>query len=320
MTNSTAWHFERGLDDDFMRKLELEARRPGWFADVLADPDLILGIRKNYINVYRFGCSLFKIERVGKTGALKFSTHPKYLFDPDLGKPVAFDGLKFAVDKLEPVIKEYSGVETLKRMKRAAKVYQGDEKEGVHAVIVANPNVVDTEIAFGLEVAANTDTDLALSAKAKGLTSPRIDLACFEEVEDSIRLRFWVAKLYKNPGIKAKGDTVAQVIDQVTKYRSLVEKHREQILQSYRMVAHNLVAMGDWGEPRRKVGALVKRVAEGAAFDIDEPPIVGVIVYGYNDAQKKSELWKAHLTKLKKEANMPVVAAGNAKNIHLIVK
>ena len=139
-------------------------------------------------------------------------------------------------------------------------------------------------------------------------------------MKDSIRLRFWEAKLYGSGEIKAKGDSVAQVIDQVTKYRSLVQKHRDEILASYRKVARNLVDMGDWGDSPRGVGALVKRVAEGARFDIDEPPIVGLIVYKYDGAQKKSEGWDAHLTKLKKEANMPVVVAGNAKKIHLIAK
>jgi hypothetical protein len=319
MTNDANWRFERRLDKDFMEKLKLEAKRPGWFADVLADTDLVVGIRKNYVNVYRLGQSLFKIERGGKTG-LKFSTHPKYLLDPDLYKAVSFDGSRFAVDKLEPIMKEYSGLDTLKRMKKGAGLYSGEEKRGVHAIIVANPNVVDTEIAFGHEAQAKTDTNLALSPEEKGLSARRIDLACFEAVGKSIRLRFWEAKLYKNSEIKAKGDSVAQVIDKVTKYRSLVQKHREEILQSYRVVAENLVEMSHWSDSPRKVGELVKRVADGALFDIDEPPIVGLIVYGYDAAQEKSDSWKAHLTKLKKEENMPVELAGDAKKVHLVVK
>ncbi len=82
--------FKRGLDQDFMGKLEMLAKRPGWFADVLADPGLVLGIRDNYINVYWLGCSLFKIEREGETGPVKTGTHPKYLLDPGLSKQVPF--------------------------------------------------------------------------------------------------------------------------------------------------------------------------------------------------------------------------------------
>jgi hypothetical protein len=51
--HSNNWQFERGLDEDFMSKLECTAKEGGWFADVLRDRDLILGIRKNYVNVYR---------------------------------------------------------------------------------------------------------------------------------------------------------------------------------------------------------------------------------------------------------------------------
>ena len=134
--------------------------------------------------------------------------HPKFVSD---------GYLQNCLDALKPFIKEYSGVGTLNQMKKAAEVYRGAEKEGVHAVIVANPNVVDTEIAFGREEEAKTDTDLALSAKAKGPSPRRIDLACFEKEGNSIRLRFWEAKLYKNPEIVAKGESVAQIIDQVTK-------------------------------------------------------------------------------------------------------
>lgn len=43
--NSNDWHFKRGLSKEFMKQLEDEAKRPGWFADVLADHDLILGIQ-----------------------------------------------------------------------------------------------------------------------------------------------------------------------------------------------------------------------------------------------------------------------------------
>jgi hypothetical protein len=301
------WRFERGLDNDFMKQLEGEAKRLGWFADVLADTGLILGIRKNYMNVYRLGQSLFKIERDGKTGSLKFSTHPKYLVDPDLYKAVPFDGSKFTVGKLEPLVKEYIGIETLNRMKRAAKLYRGDEKDGVHAVVLANPNVIDTEVAFSREAEVKKDR-----------SAPRIDLACLEEVERSIRLRFWEAKLHTNEDIKADGDRVARVVEeQVRKYRVLVEEHREEIVESYRVVARNLVDMVHWVDSPRKIGGLVKRVADGEALVIDERPIVGLIIYGYDDAQKRSQRWKFHLAKLKKEAHMPVLHAGDAKNIRL---
>jgi hypothetical protein len=305
---STGWRFERGLDADFMKKLKSVAFQQRWFADVLADPSLILGIRKNYVNVYRLGQSLFKIERPGESGPLTFSTHPKYLVDPDLYKAVSFDGSAFEVNKLEPLVEKYTGPETLERMKRAAKLYRGNEKDGVHAVVSANPNVIDTEVAFSHEAEIEN-----------GPPASRIDLASLEEAGSSIRLRFWEAKLYGNPDIRAEGLTAARVVEQIRRYRDLVEKHRGQIVKSYHRVACNLVALSAWASSsKRNVGPLVKRVADGEALVIDEPPMVGLIIYGYDDAQWKSRRWNTHLEKLTKESDLTVRHAGNAKNVRLV--
>jgi hypothetical protein len=94
------------------------------------------------MNVYWRGQSLFKIERNPRKGSLKFSKHPKYLSDPDLSKAVMFDGNTFQVDGHKALTTEY-GAETLGLMKRAANLYVGGKKKGVHAVMraPANPNV-----------------------------------------------------------------------------------------------------------------------------------------------------------------------------------
>jgi hypothetical protein len=304
--NSNGCHFKRGLDKDFMAKLKLESQGFGWFADVLADHDLILGIRDNYVNMYWHGQSLFKIERNGLKGSLKFSTHPKYLVNPDLYKPVSFDGSAFQVNGCELVNAEYAGPKTLGRMKRAAQLYRGDEKHGVHAIVRANPNVIDTEVAFSSEAEAE-----------KSACVPRIDLACFEDVNGLIRLRFWEAKLYSNDEIRAEGDTEAQVVGQVRGYRGLIEKHRKDIVDSYREVSSNLVEMARWVTPQRKVGELVKRVADGASFTIDETAFVGLIIYQYVDAHKRSDRFKTEMKKLRRDALITVLCAGKASEIKL---
>lgn len=205
---SNTWHFAHGLNRGFMEELEKLAKR-GWFADVLADPDLILGIRDNYLNVYWLGQSLFQIEQSGR----KFSTHPKYLVNPDVKKAVRFDGSSFTIDESKLLVKEYTGPETLKKMKRIAKLYHGDEKDGVHKVVRANPDVLDTEVAFSREAEEDERPSV-----------PRIDLACLEEVGGKILLRFWEAKLYSNPELRARGKE-APVVGQVQGYRDLVKKH-----------------------------------------------------------------------------------------------
>ena len=133
--NSKDWQFKRGLDPLFLSKLEILANETVWFADVLADPDLILGIRDNYVQVYWRGQSLFKIEWNGTASPLKVSTHPKYLIDPDLAEAVELLGEAFDVHGHQALTTKYDGRATLRNMKRAAKLYCGDEKKGVHALI-----------------------------------------------------------------------------------------------------------------------------------------------------------------------------------------
>ena len=307
--NANGWEFKRGLDKDFMCQLEALAKESAWFADVLADEDLILGIRNNYLNVYWHGQSLFKIERAGEAVALKFSTHPKYLLEPDLSKPVPFDGAIFGVDPDKALVRKYEIGKTLALMKRAAKVYAGEEKDGVHVVARKERNVIDTEVAFYCK----RDGD------QQGRYALRIDLACFEDLGSSIRLRFWEAKLYSNKEIRAEGNTEAPVVRQVREYRKLLEKHRGEVAKSYQVVAHNLVEIARWVSPHRAVGELVQQVAGGKPFQIDDPPIVGLIIYGFDNDQKgsRSKGWKTHIGKLEMESFMPLRCAGDPKNIRL---
>ena len=302
--SSNGWKFKRGLDPGFMDKLEFAAKQGGWFANVLADADLILGIRNNYVNVYRHGQSLFMIKPGGKTGGLHVSTHPKYLLDPDLTRAVTFDGKVFQVGGHKALETEY-GPKTLARIKRAADLYSGDEKRGVHAIVRANPNVIDTEVAFNCKGDEETD-----------LVTPRVDLACLAEAEGKIRLCFWEAKLYSNPELRAAGDREAPVVEQVRRYGELIKKHRDQVVQSYCEAAGNLVRIASWAASNRKVGQLVEQAAHGKTVVIDDVPFVGLAIYDYTAADKGSESWKTHIGKLQ-EGGMIVRCRGDAKDIRL---
>ena len=51
--------FDHALNANFIALLATEAKKPGWWADVLADPKLIVALRGSYLNVYWRGQSLF---------------------------------------------------------------------------------------------------------------------------------------------------------------------------------------------------------------------------------------------------------------------
>ena len=87
------------------------------------------------------------------------------------------------------------------------------------------------------------------------------------------------------------------------------------MVESYHKVAKNLVEIGGWST-KRKAGELVEQVAKSkdGEFIMDTTPMVGLVVYGYDGAQKAK--WKNDLTKLE-EAHMPVQYHGEAKKIRL---
>jgi hypothetical protein len=302
--NANHWQFKRRLDKNFIQQLERLATSPGWFADVLADRDLILGVRDNYLNVYWHGQSLFKIEP-GRSDP-KVSTHPKYLVNPKLSKAVKLKGRDFDVAGHEALIAHYDGPETLKMMKKAADLYCGDEKKGVHNLIRAN-TVIDTEVAFN-----NTNRE-----DEEERLLPRMDMACLEEGKDGIRLCFWEAKLYRNGEIRAEKDTRPPVLTQVRQYRELVEKHRHEMIQSYRDVAKNLVAIAGWAG--RKPGDLIEKLADGTmSLAIGDPPAVGLVIYDFGGAEKNSARFKKEMAKLKEgEPSMPIRCIGAPKGFKL---
>jgi len=184
-------------------------------------------------------------------------------------------------------------------MKRAAEYYAGGEKTGVHAVICdIENNVIDTEITFDRE---------AQDQERK--TTQRIDIACLEEGESSIRLRFWEAKLYGNKELWRSKDNV---VDQVTRYRDKLQEHRDEVLKSYHDVAKNLVDIAKWWGGPRKPGRLVEEVADGKRpIVLDDTPFVGLIIFDFDEAQRDSE----RCDKLK--AKLPLIAKGDPKGLKL---
>ena len=136
---NTGWKFKRGLDEAFIDALAELASKPSWFKDVLADPDLFIGIRDNYLNVYSKGQSLFKAVWTSKT--ISVTTHIKYLVDPKLDEQIKLSDGQFAIASVKkPLADQYEGAATLKRMKEAAAYYSGDEKVGLHEIIRQKPS------------------------------------------------------------------------------------------------------------------------------------------------------------------------------------
>jgi hypothetical protein len=208
----------------------------------------------------------------------------KYLLDPALKEriPMNADGA-FAVNpKTIPILSRYEGSGTLEKLKKAADLFSGEEKQGVHAIVLANENVIDVEVRLD---AKDLDT------KRDG---PRIDVAALQRrSEDIFELVFWEAKLFANKELRASDGLEPKVIRQIEEYQKAIGARRCDIISAYSNVAKNLVAIANMSNAMRKVGDSIKDVAEGAELKIDSSPHVGVVIFGF-DADQKDERGIGH--------------------------
>lgn len=295
---------ERGLSDKFIRALDDLAKKPGWWRDVLADASLILGVRKEAFDVYWHGQSIFHANFDGRR--VNVDTHVKYLLDPDLDDRIDLneDGTFPVPVELAPMLTSYASG-TLKKLKKAADLFSGLEKQGVHAIAQFNENIVDVEITLD----AN-----GLDTKRK---HPRIDIAAFEQQSDVVELVFWEAKLFANKELRASEPCQPKVVSQIKEYIQVLEK--TEVLPSYRRVAENLVAIAEMSCGVRKVGPAIRAVADGGELRVSTPANVGLVIFGF-DADQRAEdgIGDKHFKRLKDQLGAKSVwARGDADGLKL---
>ena len=219
-----------------------------------------------------------------------------------------------------PWLISYVPGKTLTRMKTAAKLYGGVEKEGVREIFHANADVVDLEIALSMSAEREeTEVDFGAvysQAAQRRTKAKRIDIACFEEIKGQIHLCFWEAKDYGNADLWASGGTLPPVVDQVSVYQKLIKEYQKDIVKSYKTVAKNLVDLAKMAGREENLGKLITRVATGTEFLIDTPAKVGVAFFGFSKADREGGRHKLMLKKLHDE-RLAVVARGSPGGIKL---
>ena len=275
--------FNRGIDSRFIDRLNAEYERGGWWRAIASDPDLFIAIRDGYLNIYRNGSSLLKLTLDGDR--LAGETHYKYLLRPDSRKPyVPVDG---GVVKLpDAAALFHTDLSDMSALKRAAAAYVGDEKAGVHRIVLSNSNVVDVEVTFG--VTGNGE---------EAPSTRRIDFAALHSVADGAEIVFYEAKAFANKELRAGSDTQPPVIGQIEGYRKLLVEHTDALARSYRAVCGNLVALDG---VRERYGAsldLMRRLASNdAKLNVNEA--VSLVVFGFDSDQRDGTVWKGHREKL----------------------
>lgn len=296
--------FKKGLSDEFMAALAELAQKPGWWQDVLADASLIIGIRDERFDVYWNGQSLFNSDFRG--GRVNVNTHVKYLLDPDRSDRVDLkeDGIFHLVST--PILTSYASG-TLSKLKTAADLFSGMEKQGVHAIAQANENIIDVEIRIDAK-------DLDTRRK-----QPRIDIAALDQQSDGVDLVFWEAKLFANKELRASEPSQPKVVGQIREYKDALQERQTEVLSSYREVAKNLVAIAKMSGGVRKVGPAIQAVADGEELRMSSPASVGLAIFGF-DADQKAEggIGHKHFEKLKDQLGAKSVrACGKADGLKL---
>mgnify|MGYP003700576805 CR=1 FL=1 len=307
--------FHRALETAFIDKLAALAGsaadgKGNWWSDVLADEKLLIGVRGGYLNVYWRGQSIFRVSP--SAAGLSVSTHEKYLLDPSLEAQVpmidgAFD-LRHLLER--GFIGKYEGPETLKKLKASSGVYAGTEKKGCHEIAVRNSNLIDVEIAFpGVT---------ALDDEGPERIAPRIDFAAIQADGDGAKLAFWEAKDFSNPELRAREPGIPKVIRQIEVYKHYLHENAAAVEDSYRRMAANLLALKAMGWAR-PLSPVIEDVASGKRrLSVGTEPKVGLVIFGFDMAQRDGGGWKGHHARLK-DSIPDIVYAGDPKYIKLPV-
>ncbi len=293
--------FKKGLSKDVVTALKNEYEKRAFWYDVVNDPDLFIGIRDNYLNVYFMGNSLLKIQL--EAGQLQSYTHYKYLLKNKIEDPyVGFD-LGGEVDFGDQSFMETSP--SITNLKNASRPYVGVEKKGVHNIVKANINVIDVEVALTQE-----QKDRVRNPKKEKPTAPRIDFASFIETQNKgLELQFFEAKHFSyGTVLRARGGNEPEVLGQLSDYQVLIDKYREEITSSYRSVCCNLVEI----LPATRVCPRAKAISEGAPFTVSNLP--RLVIFGFDSDQSNGKNWKPHLEKLKELLPGRVLARGNSSD------
>lgn len=296
--------YKQGLSDDFVRALnDLHGMAHGeWWTKMLADPDLFVAIRNEYLNVYYRGCSLAKI-RLDTSGVF-VETHYKYLLKPQrkpeyvTARDGKFDlGARFA--GITDVLTD--NLASLSDLKLAAKPYAGEEKKFVGGIIATHDNIIDVEVALTHE-----DEDTG-SKSAK-----RLDLVALDTTSSVPTVRFYEAKLFANKEIRSQGQ--AKVVGQMQTYETLLKRYASDLLDGLRRSCENLLALRGVTSDR---SALARRALSRIAdTKIDPKPhlIVGV----FDDAQRQGEAWRKQREKLEEALGEDrVILRGSAASVSL---
>ncbi len=141
-----------------------------------------------------------------------------------------------------------------------------------------------------------------------------------EERAGSTSFVFHEAKHFTNKELRATSKNPPPVVEQIERYRKAIQKHKASIERTYKKVlfdqdiitslAQNASSKGDDTKARMQDCPAVP--SSSRTFQIDPEP--RLIIFGFDQDQKKGEIWNKHYDRLHGEFGLTVYAAGDPKS------
>ncbi|MDR2506450.1 MAG: hypothetical protein LBD67_00405 [Candidatus Accumulibacter sp.] len=289
--------FNRGVNDEFAKRLNAEYDTCRWWKLLASDTDLFITIRNACIEVYWNGDSLLKIELHGDR--IVGEIHYKYLLRHDLpksalrvhGGTVSFPNAStfFLNDLLD-----------IAALKRAARPYASGGQALLYRIIRSNWNVIDLDIVLGVDEHGQKD---------------KIDFAALRaasDASDGAELVFYVARPFSSPEIRNAGEGRPPVLERIERYRELIVQHARELENVYRAVCKNLTGFyWTWDRYDAVSIDLMHRVAENGPFRINEMP--RLIVFDFDNDQRDGRDWAIHRKKLEAALGNRFLLKGEAR-------
>ncbi|MEP9380327.1 hypothetical protein ABLE91_26745 [Aquabacter sp. CN5-332] len=335
----------RGLSPSFLNALEaLASSSEGeWWHDVLAHRDVFIAVRRESINVYHRGASIFQVNF--ENGKLVPVTHAKYLVRQQQAYARLREDGAFSADAAATLWPRYEGPTTLQEMLRAAAALAGPEKIGLHSLLMNSPHVVDVEIAldglaggmaiesiapgvssFAEENGERAEIAEAIEAASAVAIAPtrridRLDVATVEERNGALALVFHEAKHFANKELRAAANRLPPVLEQMERYEATLRLHEQRLLSEYSAVCRSLVAIDAMrqaisarsGSPTASaLSPRTHRVAGGEPLKLDPHP--RLVLFGFDEDQKNGTVWAKHRDRLQEVLGPDrIYAVGNTR-------
>lgn len=284
---------------------------PHWFKDLLSlwrpsghcsgEDGLRIAIRKGYLNFYRLGQSVARVECV--SDELVAYVHYKYVGVaplPGMSKSPYLCLTEKDVFFRDTGVAIYEGLPTLRHwIKNAGEKHGGVEKSIVDELVEKNEHVIDLE--------------MALPAWTLPKVAVRMDLVTIENG----KVVFWEVKTVDDSRIRCRAefeeDKFPEVLEQLFHYRVYLgqDLHIAQVESAYREAAGHLVklrALADKIDPRWPLGHSIVDASRSERLDVAR--LANLVVVDLQAAPKGAAWtsWKAsHEKKLKGKIPMLVL-------------